>query len=105
MLTPPLVTMASHESAASRSTASSTASSSRTMPRSMPTQPASRTAPSSIVRLLSRIWPGCSGEPSSMSSSPVDSTATRTGGTTDTTAALTLHSTPATAGETKVPAG
>ena len=54
-------------------------------------------------RLLSRIWPGCSGPPSSISSSPVDSTATRARGCTDTSRALTLASTPSTAGRTTVP--
>ena len=38
--------------------------------------PVSATRPSSMVLLLSRIWPGPSAEPSSINSSPVDNTAT-----------------------------
>jgi hypothetical protein len=50
------------------------------MPRSTTSQPASARSAASIVLLLSRICPGCNGEPSSTSSSPVDSTATRARG-------------------------
>ncbi len=57
------------------------------------------------MRLLSRIWPGFSGEPSLTSSSPVLSTATRGRATACTISALTLASTPATAGVITVPAG
>ena len=104
MLTPPLVTMASFVAAASRSTRSSWASSSGTTPRASTTQPAAASSGASIVALLSRIWPGRSGEPSVTSSSPVDSTATRTAGCAATERALTLASTPSTAGSTTVPA-
>ena len=87
------MTIASHSAAAARRTRSSSASSSRTVPRSITSHPASASNPASIVRLLSRIWPGASGEPSSTSSSPVDSTATVARGYTLTVRALTLANT------------
>jgi hypothetical protein len=105
MLTPPDVTMASQRAAASVSAASRASSSSRTSPRSIGTQPAWSRAPSSIVRLLSRIWPGASGAPSSISSSPVDSPPTRARATTGTETMPTLASTPSAAGRISVPAG
>ena len=58
-----------------------------------------------MVRLDSRICPGCNGDPSSTNSSPVLSTATCGRRTTCTTAAFTPASIPATAGVTTVPAG
>ena len=56
-----------------------------------------------MVRLLSRICPGCNGDPSVINSSPVDSTATRARLVTLTVRTLTLASTPATGGVTIVP--
>ena len=70
----------------------------------MTSQPASRSATASIRRLLSRISPGESGRPSSTSSSPVDRTAARILGYTDTVKAFTIASTPSTGGVISVPA-
>ncbi len=80
MLTPPLVTMASDDAAASRSVRSRVASSSGTTPNERTAQPAAASSGASIVWLVSRICPGASGEPSVTSSSPVDITATRARG-------------------------
>ena len=94
MLTPPLVTMASLVAAASRSTASSAASSSRHDRPTIDDAAGLGEQRGEHRRLLSRIWPGRSGEPSVTSSSPVDSTATRGRGNAGTRRALTLASTP-----------
>ena len=54
------------------------ARSSRAMPRSTGSAPVSRTAAAIATLLLLMIIPGDGGSPSSISSSPVESTATRT---------------------------
>ena len=94
MLTPPVVTSASQDSAPARRAASMAASSSRTSPRSTASKPLSATNERRVSRLESRIWPGCSGEPSSTSSSPVEITPTRGRGTTDTSRSPTVASSP-----------
>ena len=100
MLTPPLVTMASQSAAASTE---------HCLERRLVVgddaevdvvQPAWATAPTSIVLLLSRIWPGRSGPPSVTSSSPVESTATTGRGVHEDGRWLTLASTPSIAGRT-----
>ncbi len=74
------------------------------MPRSTPSKPASASRPSSVHRLVSRIWPRRSGPPSSDSSSPVDSTPTRGRGWATTSYAPMPASTPRRAADTAVPA-
>ena len=88
------MTIASHCVATSRSLLSSTASSSATIPRLNTSQPVALIISASIVKLLSRIWPGFSSEPSITSSSPVDSIATRNFGYDKTLRALMPANTP-----------
>ena len=75
--TPPLDRTASQVATPRSMVARMASSSSRTCPRSTGVNPASATRASSVGRLLSRIWPGCSGAGPTTSSSPVDSTPTR----------------------------
>ena len=104
MLTPPLVTSASHRLSPSVIRCAISTSSSRTKPRSSGSQPASRTRPSRVSRFESLIWPGPSGVGASTNSSPVDSTPTTGRRQVSTSWMPMLASTPRCPATSRVPA-
>src|SRR5215212_3328726 len=103
MLTPPLVSTASHRSTAERTAPVMAASSSPPRPRSTGTNPDDASSASSVGRLESRTCPGSSGAPPPTSSSPVDNTPTRGRRWTATDDAPTLARTPRRPGVRTVP--